>query len=72
MLRKIEILIGMDKIEEALENLDLFIQINPDLFEGYHLKFLILIENNRLQEAQQILQSAMAMFLKMKDFYSIR
>lgn len=39
MLRKIEILIGMDKIEEALENLDLFIQINPDLFEGYHLKF---------------------------------
>ena len=68
MLRKIEILIGMDKIEEALENLDLFIQINPDLFEGYHLKFLILIENNRLQEAQQILQSAMAMFPEDEGF----
>ena len=68
MLRKREILIGMDKIEEALENLDLFIQINPDLFEGYHLKFLILIENNRLQEAQQILQSAMAMFPEDEGF----
>ncbi|MBU5337330.1 tetratricopeptide repeat protein [Intestinibacter bartlettii] len=67
-LRKIEILIGMNKIEESLENLDLFIQLNPDLFEGHHLKFLVLLENNRVQEAEKTLENAIKLFPEDEGF----
>lgn len=68
-LRKAQILIAMNKTEEALETLDVFIELDPNLFEGYHLKFLIFLENERIGEAEDVLNKALGLFPDDEGFW---
>ena len=61
-LRKIEILIAMQKYEEALRNADEMILLLPDTFEGYHYKFITLLGLNRYPEAKTVIDNAVQMF----------
>lgn len=61
-IRKARLLIEMDHIPEALQILDETILTNPDVFEGYHIKFTLLMQMNQLDEAEKLLNTALGLF----------
>lgn len=61
-IRKISIFIRNQHYPEALQSLDELILANPDVFEGYHLKFLVLVQQNKLDEAEIVINEAMQIF----------
>lgn len=63
-IRKIRLLIKNKLLSEAIQAVDELILSNPDVFEGYHLKFLTLISLERLEEAEQVINQAMELFPK--------
>ena len=63
-LRKVSILVRNNKRQEALQSLDELILSNPDIFEGYHLKFLMLVEDKEYDKAEATIDSAMELFPK--------
>ena len=63
-IRKIRIFIKNQQLKEALQALDELILSNPDVFEGYHLKYLVLASMEEFDEASAVLSSAMLMFPK--------
>ena len=63
-IRKIRIFIKNQHLQEALQALDELILSNPDVFEGYHLKYLVLASMEKFDEANAVLSSAMLMFPK--------
>lgn len=63
-IRRIRLFIRKGQLEEALHGLDELILANPDVFEGYHLKMLVLSEMGRYEEAEHILDHAMRLFPK--------
>ncbi|MBE6901019.1 MAG: tetratricopeptide repeat protein [Ruminococcaceae bacterium] len=67
-IRKARLLIKGNHIPEALQALDETILTNPDLFEGYHLKFMLLLENNQLDKAEETLNAGLALFPKDPGF----
>lgn len=67
-IRKIRLYSRNKMQEEALKEASELILSNPDIFEGYHLKFLILTEMKKFAEAEQVLSEAMAMFPKDVNF----
>ena len=63
-IRKIRLFIKNRQMPEALQALDELILANPDTFEGYHLKFLTLVNLERYDEAGEVVEMAMRMFPK--------
>jgi len=61
-VRKIRLLIANDNLELALKDLNEMILANPDIYEGYHLKYLVLEKMNKLDEAQNIINEAISIF----------
>ncbi len=67
-IRKIRILIKNNFLLEALQSNDELILSNPDVFEGYHLKFLMLVSLKRYEEAESVIKHAMELFPKDSAF----
>lgn len=63
-IRKIRLFIAAKQLEEALQALDEMLLANPDVFEGYHLKYLVLASEERFEEAEQVLEEAVKLFPK--------
>ena len=63
-IRKAYLLKETGRILEALRALDETIVTNPDIFEGYHLKFMILVEMQQFDLAEELLDRAEALFPK--------
>lgn len=61
-IRKARLLIRLNHFNEALQALDETILTNPDVFEGYHIKFMLLIQMNRLDDAEKLLDTALYLF----------
>lgn len=61
-VRKIQLLIFSEQMPEAMKEIDEMILINPDIFEGYHLKFSVLLQLNQLDEAEVFLEEAIELF----------
>ncbi len=63
-IRKARLLEEMDQLPEALQTLDEMILSNPDYFEGYHMKFGILLKQKKYDEAKKLMDDAIALFPK--------
>ena len=61
-IRKARLLIQGNHIPEALQVLDETILTNPDIFEGYHIKFVLLMQQNQHDKAEEVLKSALSLF----------
>lgn len=61
-IRKAEIYIKLKKIEEALRTYDELIMYNPDIPEGYHFKFAILVAKGDIKEAEKLINKATIIF----------
>ena len=61
-LRKAQIQIQSNLMPEALQTLDETILTNPDIFEGYHLKFTLLLELKQFDKAEETLNLATELF----------
>lgn len=61
-IRKTQIYFMLNKYAEALNSADDLIETNPEIFEGHHLKFIILATANKLDEASQALDKAQRLF----------
>ncbi len=60
--RKIQILITLKRMPEALKTCESLIETNPDTFEGYHFKFAVLCDMGKYQEAEAVLDRALTLF----------
>ena len=63
-IRKIRLFIKNQQYQEALQSLDELLLSNPDVFEGYHLKFLVLVQLEKLDEAEEVIDNAISLFPK--------
>ena len=61
-IRKARLLIQGNHIPEAMQVLDETILTNPDVFEGYHIKFTLLVQMEQLEDAERILDEALSLF----------
>lgn len=61
-IRKVIAQTKAERWEEALETLDALYLVVPDSFEYYHLKALVLISMNRLDDADKLLSEANELF----------
>ena len=61
-IRKIQIYMMMKRNGEALNSAEDLINTNPEIFEGHHLKFVILATENKLTEAEKVLKNAVELF----------
>lgn len=67
-IRKARLLVMGNHFPEALQTLDEMILTNPDVFEGYHLKFSVLMQLRQLDKAEELINDALAMFPKDPGF----
>lgn len=67
-VRKAKIYISNGKQQEALEELNELILADPDLYEGYHLKSLLLADMKKYDEAMSVLDEAIKLFPKDSSF----
>ena len=67
-IRKARLLIEGNHIPEAIQTLDETILTNPDVFEGYHLKFSLLLQLRQFDEAEKLLDQAIVLFPKDPGF----
>ena len=67
-LRKAELQLHLEQYHEALQSLDEMILTNPDVFEGYHTKFLVLMQLGKHDEAGELLAKAIELFPDDIDF----
>lgn len=61
-IRKARLLIQGNHIPEALQVLDETILTNPDVFEGYHIKAMLLLQMKKNDEAEELLNTALELF----------
>lgn len=61
-VRKVNILINTGHNEEALQALDEMLAANPHVYDGYHLKFTVLLGLNRTDEAEETIKAGIALF----------
>jgi tetratricopeptide (TPR) repeat protein len=67
-IRKARLLLQGNHFPEALQTLDETILTNPDVFEGYHLKFTVLMQLKQYAKADELLDGAIALFPKDPGF----
>lgn len=67
-IRKIRVQIKNNYLQEALQSIDELILSNPDVFEGYHLKFLVLESQAKYDEAEAVIDEALSIFKKDVNF----
>ncbi len=67
-IRKARVQIKNNSHQEALQTIDELILSNPDVFEGYHLKFLVLESLNKFDEAEAVIDEALSLFKKDVNF----
>lgn len=67
-IRKARLLLQGNHLPEALQTLDETILTNPDVFEGYHLKFSILMQLKQYAKAEEVLKTAIELFPKDPGF----
>lgn len=67
--RKVQLLVSLKRLPEALKASDSLIETNPDVFEGYHYKFSILTEMGKLEEAEQVLDRGIQLFPQDEAFF---
>lgn len=63
-IRKARLLLQANRYPEAIQALDETILTNPDVFEGYHIKFLTLLELKQYDKAEEVLNTALELFPK--------
>lgn len=68
-VRKAQILIALKHYPEALQVCDTLIELNPDVFEGYHYKFAVLCEIGNFEEAGAVLDRALTLFPEDDAFF---
>lgn len=61
-IRRIEIYNAVNKYNEALNACDDLIETNPEIFEGHHFKFALLVTQNKFEEASVVLDKAQNLF----------
>lgn len=61
-IRKIQIYLMLKRHSDALNAADDLIDTNPEIFEGHHLKFVILATTEKLHEASLVLDKAQSLF----------
>ena len=67
-IRKAKLLLEGNHVPEALQTLDETILTNPDVFEGYHLKFNILLQLKQYEKAEELMENALSLFPKDPGF----
>lgn len=67
-IRKAKLLLEGNHFPEALQTLDETILTNPDVFEGYHLKFTVLIQLKQYEKAEEVIKDAIGLFPKDPGF----
>ena len=67
-VRKARLLIDANSFPEALQTLDEMILTNPDVFEGYHLKFTVLLQLRQFDKAEATVKQALDLFPKDPGF----
>ncbi len=67
-IRKAQILLQTNHLPEALQTLDELILSNPDVFEGYHIKFMILVQLKQYDKASEVINNALSLFPKDPGF----
>ena len=67
-IRKARLLLQGSHFPEALQTLDETILTNPDVFEGYHLKFSVLMQLKQFAKAEEVINGAMELFPKDPGF----
>ena len=67
-IRKTELLILQDKKAEALQNAQTLMENHPDLFDGYHYSFLLLLEAGKTAEAGELIEHSISIFPEDKGF----
>lgn len=67
-IRRIRLFAKNNHKEEALNEASNLILSNPDVFEGYHFKFLLYSEMKKYEEALQVIEDAKEMFPKDVNF----
>lgn len=61
-VKKIETMIKLNMMDEVKKSVDELIMEEPELFDGYHLKTLILFEDNDYEKAAEFAKSASERF----------
>lgn len=61
-VRKAQLLVALKRYPEALKVCNNLIELNPDVFEGYHYKFAVLCDLNKYDEADAVLDRALTLF----------
>lgn len=67
-IRKARLLLQGNHFPEALQALDETILTNPDVFEGYHLKFSVLMQLKQYAKAEEVIEGAIKLFPKDPGF----
>ena len=67
-VRKARLLIQENHFPEALQALDEMILTNPDVFEGYHMKIMVLMQMNQIAKAEVVVNDALGLFPKDPGF----
>lgn len=61
-IRKVRMLIKNGDVQQALQSIDELLLACPDVFEGYHLRFLLLLEIGEFKEAEETIEGALEIF----------
>lgn len=62
LVKKIGLLLNADNKKEVLNVCNQLIDSNPDVFDGYHIKALVLLDQNKLEEAKSVINEAKQLF----------
>lgn len=65
-IRKVRLLIKNNLLPEALQTIDELILSNPDVFEGYHLKFLVLVSQEKYDDAENVINDEEREYLELQ------
>ncbi len=62
LIKKIGVLVRLDMLDSAEENIDVLLKIAPEMYDGYHMKTQFLIQKGELEEAVKFAKAATARF----------
>lgn len=67
-IRKVQLLLQGEHYPEAIQALDETILTNPDVFEGYHIKFNVYVRLKQYDKAEEVINNALSLFPKDPGF----